>query len=276
MNDESKIVNLLVGQMVLIFAKGKKMDVTKIINNLPGRKSLHLLQFLKGYWDLINAGPQDTAQVFKLGKIMKQMMRDEGAVAIQAYVGSQPILQQMVTEHYLAPKYSIEDLAKYEPGTLGYAYYRHMTDNKLDLDFYPKIEIKDDLDYIDLRITETHDIWHVLTGYDIDTIGEIGLQAFYLGQTDDDSFAMTLISATCLYSVIKEPRIMGNLAQVIGEGYALGKAAKSFYPVKWEEMWARPLADIRTDFNINLPKISRFQAETAKNSAEPEIYTKSA
>jgi ubiquinone biosynthesis protein COQ4 len=240
------------------------MKVSNILQKLPGRKTWHLLQFLKGYWDLINAGPEDTAQVFKLSNAMKAMMSDESPETIKAYLDSQPVYRQMLTDRYLAPKYTIADLAKYEPGTLGYAYYRHMTDNKLDLDFYPKIEIRSDFDYIDQRITESHDIWHVLTGYDIDSIGEIGLQAFYLGQTDEDTFAMTLISATCLYSVLKEPRLMGHLAQVIGEGYALGRAAKSLYPVRWEEMFGRPLAAIRAEYNINLPKISRFQAKEAQ------------
>jgi ubiquinone biosynthesis protein Coq4 len=71
-----------------------------------------------------------------------------------------------------------------------------------------------------------------------------------------------LISAGMLYAATKEPDIMGRLAVGIGEGYAMGRAAKNLMSPKWEDMWARPLADIQAEYNI-MPK-------TASVAATPE------
>jgi ubiquinone biosynthesis protein COQ4 len=45
---------------------------------------------------------------------------------------------------------------------------------------YRKIEVKDDLSCIMLRLRQSHDIWHTVTGMSTDATGEIGLQAFSL------------------------------------------------------------------------------------------------
>jgi ubiquinone biosynthesis protein COQ4 len=44
-------------------------------------------------------------------------------------------------------------------------------------DFYRKLDIKDDDSYITIRTGQTHDIWHIITGFGTDLAGEVGLQA---------------------------------------------------------------------------------------------------
>ena len=39
-----------------------------------------------------------------------------------------------------------------------------------------------DAAYVELRLSQTHDLWHVITGFDTMVAGEIGLQAFHLTQ----------------------------------------------------------------------------------------------
>lgn len=39
-----------------------------------------------------------------------------------------------------------------------------------------------DVVYGELRLSQTHDLWHVITGFDTTVVGEIGLQAFHLTQ----------------------------------------------------------------------------------------------
>jgi ubiquinone biosynthesis protein COQ4 len=250
------------------------MNLNTIIKKLPGRKIFLQLQFLKRYWDVAN-GVNDTAAVFKLNDSVKAFMQDSDQAEIKKYLEAHPVWGAMLKDRYLAPKYAIADLAQYAPGTLGNAYYKHMTDNGFDLEFYPPIKVVDDLSYLNLRVTQTHDIWHAVTGYGTDAVGEIGLQAFYLGQsgTDDDGFAMLLISAACMYAVLKEQHITGTLIEAISEGYKLGKAAKSIHSAHWEEMWDKPLADIRAEYNLTVPKITRYQSAEppTEKAAEKEL-----
>jgi ubiquinone biosynthesis protein COQ4 len=243
------------------------MKLDKLVKKLPGRKLYSQLQILKCYWGLAN-DPTSIELAFKLGGLLGGAMREIDPEGAAAYFASHPIYAPMLAERYEAPAYTLEDLAKYEPNTLGYAYYRHMMDNNLKLDYYPTIEVVDDFSYIHSRLSQTHDIWHVVSGFGTDVVGELGLQGYYLGQSNNDEFfAMTLISAGCLYAALKEQRIMSDMIQAIGAGFNLGKAAKSFHPAHWEEMWDRPLADIRAEFNVTPPKVGGIQPKVA----EPEL-----
>jgi len=52
-----------------------------------------------------------------------------------------------------------------------------------DPDYYRKIDVQNDIDYVMMRIRQTHDIWHVVTGFDTHPLGEIAIKAVELSQT---------------------------------------------------------------------------------------------
>ncbi len=60
---------------------------------------------------------------------------------------------------------------------LGHAFAHHIIDHGFDPDYYRKIDIKNDVDYVLMRMRQTHDIWHVVTGIGTDPVGELGLKA---------------------------------------------------------------------------------------------------
>lgn len=74
-------------------------------------------------------------------------------------------------------------LSQLPSGSLGYCYAQHIQRENLDQDFYPKIKVCDDGSYLAMRSRQTHDIWHVVTGFGTDGLGETQLQAFSLAQT---------------------------------------------------------------------------------------------
>src|SRR5581483_1426369 len=70
-------------------------------------------------------------------------------------------------------------LRRLPDGTLGREYVRFLDDNHITPDVFQKPEIGDDrIAYVMQRVRQTHDLWHVLTGYTPDVPGEILLQAF--------------------------------------------------------------------------------------------------
>ena len=66
--------------------------------------------------------------------------------------------------------------------TLGRAYIDFLDTQGFDPADIPQLDVEDDGTYILNHLRETHDLWHVLTDFDVDTAGEGGLQAFYLAQ----------------------------------------------------------------------------------------------
>ncbi|MGI9265479.1 MAG: Coq4 family protein, partial [Gammaproteobacteria bacterium] len=97
--------------------------------------------------------------------------------------------------------------------------------------------------------TETHDIWHVVSGFGNDEPGEIGLVAFYCAQTGLPIFILLLAIAllnTALYSHDK----VGERFDAIGEGWLAGKRAKPLYGIDWSKQWHRPIAELRRDLKL--------------------------
>src|SRR6266511_3895725 len=78
---------------------------------------------------------------------------------------------------------SLPALVDMPPDTLGGAFARFMRARGLAPENLPNKPASTELDYIVAHLYETHDLWHVLTGFDTDPAGELALQAFLLAQT---------------------------------------------------------------------------------------------
>lgn len=128
-------------------------------------------------------------------------------------------------------------------GTLGREYTRFLDSNGISPDaFTPPSTIKDDrVAYVMMRIRQTHDLWHVLTGYTPDVAGEVLLQAFTYAQLRAPSALAIAIVGTLRHGR-KAPRFGHRLVTAFRRGKRTKKLA-TFY---WEDHWAEPLAELRT------------------------------
>jgi ubiquinone biosynthesis protein Coq4 len=124
-----------------------------------------------------------------------------------------------------------------------------MLDNNLSVDFFPTIKIEKPIDYLALRIRQTHDMWHILTGFDTSVEGEVGLQAFMLAQTKSPLAAL-IISAGSLHVLTTYPENLSKLYDCIQRGWGLGKSAKFLLGFKLEQMWSEDLQKLRRDFAL--------------------------
>jgi len=100
---------------------------------------------------------------------------------------------------------------------------------------------------------KTHDIWHVVTGFDTSSTGEFALQAFYLAQFPNVIQFSIMLSPFIRVFLTKENNDIGNLMKIITTGYEMGKTAKPMEYIVWEDKWSENIEDIRKEFNI--PKL---------------------
>ncbi|MGA9521294.1 MAG: Coq4 family protein [Myxococcaceae bacterium] len=175
----------------------------------------------------------------------------------------------MMAQRFLAPPYMLEDLAHLPEGTLGHAYRRHMLDNGLKADFFAPIEPSDDAAYARLRMYQTHDIWHVVTGYSTSTAGEVSIVGFYLGQFDRYAgpnahhamgFTAMLAGTAFMHAALMRPDRMRPFYRGFTEGFTRGQTARSLFAARWEEMWERPLVDIRAEYGVGERAAARASA----------------
>jgi len=156
-----------------------------------------------------------------------------------------PLLERMWQARYCPDHYDIDRLLALSPATLGGAYARFMSRHDLRPDYYDAVKPRHKFHFLRLRVRQTHDIWHVLTGFDVDPLGELGLQGFYFGQLTNGLSALLLAGGIfrCLFT--GRYADLERYIDVFCEGYRNGRAARPLLGVEWEQLWSEPLDSLR-------------------------------
>jgi ubiquinone biosynthesis protein Coq4 len=140
-----------------------------------------------------------------------------------------------------------ELLATCEPGTLGYVLATHMKRCGLNPNIFRPAAVNTPEDYAIVHITETHDIWHVVTGFGNDEPGEIGVVAFYCSHTGAPIFILLLAVVLLNTALFSHDRTAERFDAIV-EGWNAGKRAHSLFGIDWATQWHRPIEDFRTEF----------------------------
>ncbi|MEM8772981.1 MAG: Coq4 family protein [Pseudomonadota bacterium] len=171
-----------------------------------------------------------------------------------------------------------ESLRRLPEGTLGREYLDFVTREGLSAEGFQKEmeESGEDLSKLDAsrqlyinRIRHSHDLFHVLTGYGRDFIGELGLLGFTYQQSGLRTFAIML-----QFSILKARKDFPGLPvrAVVREGHRIGKNANRLHAADWESLLAQPLHAVRAQYNIKSPELYLSIAE--ESAARDETYRK--
>lgn len=188
--------------------------------------------------------PEDTTRVFVLGLLVsrraypqflaRMTMDDRGARLLR----ERPAIDSTVVD--------FERLRALPATTLGGAYVRYLDRNELDPDlFQAPPGLPEVPSYVAKRMRQVHDIWHVLTGYETNVRGEVALQAFTWAQTDAPSALLITVGALLRFGLADR-----SMLPMAIDGYRRGRRAEFLPPLWLEEMWERPLEDVRRELNI--------------------------
>lgn len=163
---------------------------------------------------------------------------------------SDPALAGLWRNRYCPEPYDVDQLLSLDPGTLGGMYARHMKSRGLRPDFFDAVTPRHSMHYLRLRLRQTHDIWHILTGFDTDPVGEVGLQGFYFAQFTNGQSAL-IIAGAILKSVLRMRYCeLEQFVAAFCEGYQNGRQAQPLLGVKWEDLWRERVADLRYRLDI--------------------------
>lgn len=195
--------------------------------------------------------PANTNYVFMIGNAQDRLaneLRLEGKIA-DPY--KDPDIKQLWQDNYHPAKYDLIVLKMLPNYTLGFNYAQHMIDNNLNPDYYKDTVPVSPMHYLRLRIRKTHDIWHLITGFDTSDIGEMGLQGFYMAQFTNGQ-SVLILAGGIMKSIfsLKYNLLEQYLASFI-KGYNQGKLSKSLLPVKWEELWEEDIEQVKKIYLTN-------------------------
>lgn len=98
------------------------------------------------------------------------------------------------------------------------------------------------------RMRDTHDLWHALTGYRGDVLGELALLAFLLGQHWHPGIALLVAGGF-------SRGLAGDGAWLVAEGYVRGKRAAWLPSQPWEALLPLPVAEVRARLRVGSPPV---------------------
>lgn len=119
------------------------------------------------------------------------------------------------------------------------------------------------------RVRDSHDIWHVLTGYGRDPLGELALLGVMYSQVKN--LGMAFIALLALPNIAKTYPGAPTKRAVL-QGFRTGRRAKWLVAQDWETLLAYPLESVRTTLQIDPPSyylrcLPNFDAASSNSDA---------
>ena len=188
--------------------------------------------------------PEDTLQVFLLSLVLNRralapvlgrMAAEEGGLEL---LSERPRIDSSEVDY--------QALRELPAGTLGREYVRFLDDNGLDPDMFqeppglPAVP-----GFVSRRLRQSHDIWHVVTGYSPDVPGEVALQAFTYAQVGAPS-ALVVTIIGCSRWALAHPGLIAESMRAYRRGQEAGFLAAG----RWEVLWEEPLSEVRARLGL--------------------------
>lgn len=173
--------------------------------------------------------------------------------AIQASLEATPEGQRLLRERpeLSSDHVDYEALRRLPETTFGGAYVRHLDGNRITADYQAAAtrHVDDpDMAYLMRRFRQTHDVWHALLGLGITGHEEVIIHSFSYGQLRLPVSAMIMLLGTMKHIVLEKR--WGALRHSMFDAYRAGRDAAPLLPVYWEDLWERPLDEVRATYNV--------------------------
>ena len=149
--------------------------------------------------------------------------------------------------------FTLAQLASAPAGSLASEFRTLIVDNGFDLEVLDRdaLSLRDlpaPLNYLNARILQVHDLWHLVGGYRTTGLHEIAISAFQLAQFGHAYSAWVL--AVTLASASVEPVRYGVLSGVIAAAWSHGRATPPLLRVDWPSVWAEPIGTVRERLGV--------------------------
>ncbi len=226
------------------------------------------------------ADKEDTQQVFEIMRALNGRSTLNGYHRLlRTREGARQAYRRLELAELLDDRAYVEAFA---PGTLGHAYAEFTRREGLSSQGLAEesrkglkpeeIVVEHPVAWFGRRTRDIHDLWHVLTGYGRDALGEACLVAFSYAQTGGLGWAF--IAASAAFQYWRHDRRQPYV-QAIWEGYRNGRAAEWLLGQDYETLLSQPLFAARAQLNIREPRVYLSIPEPARDRqlqtrAEPQ------
>ncbi len=211
--------------------------------------------FWTAFWALLDEPPGTlgaggvTQRTAELLAHISPGMRDRVARAALAYPGCEAAAAQ----GYPA-KFTMDALSTCPKDSLGGEFHSLIVDNGFDLEVLDRdalqlADLPPPLDYLNARILQCHDLWHLAAGYRTTGLHEVAISGFQLGQFGHQYSAMFLAMVLSRAS-FDRPEAAALLLDTILGAWVHGRESPPLLGVAWEAIWDRPMATVRAELGL--------------------------
>ena len=182
------------------------------------------LKMFRAFFSLVK-NPTKTDKIFELADAGRNRRRKSVEVTMKPILENEEFLQ-LWKDRYNRTS-DIQTLRDFPEETFGRKFAEFLDEHHFQPNSFPPVEPDTALDYLVSRMRHTHDLWHVLTGYETTIVDELALQAFGLAQVKSPLSAI-IIAAGILHLVIFKPTEVVQAFEGISQGFLRGKTSRPF------------------------------------------------
>ena len=159
-------------------------------------------------------------------------------------------------------RFSLDDLARCPKESLAGHLHSLVVDDGFDLEVLDRdslglTDLPPPLDYLNVRILQCHDIWHLVAGYETTGLHEVAISGFQMAQFGHHYSSMFLGLVLTKVAFTQPFEGTGFLLDTILSAYRHGRETPPLLGVAWEEVWDRPVDEIRLMLGVS-PYVSPY------------------
>lgn len=217
------------------------------------RPTRNPLRYLQAVWRLVVRDPEtttDEAAIVEIGFARSRLGRrfarwGEVVGALQTDPRTAPA---MLARKSFGP-IVLAELGALPEGTLGRVFADHCRLRGIDPNLV-HVPPTDEVGWLLNHLYQTHDIWHVVTGWGNDLPGEVGLGGFYTAQLGAPPFFGYLFALLMLNGIFRRAKL-APLFDALSAGYQAGKRSAPLFGADWDVLFRLPLDEVRRRFAVD-------------------------
>ena len=160
---------------------------------------------------------------------------------------------ELIEQRYPPFQPDLQALSELADDTLGHAYAGMIRRMNYDPEFFRPRDTSSEALWLTQRIATTHDIHHVIAGFNTEPAGESGVLAITATQIGFPAYVLLNLLAS-FKSVRFQPAELEAISCGIAHGNRIGLEAAPLVVQKWEEGWDKPLNEWRQELGVRIPE----------------------
>jgi ubiquinone biosynthesis protein Coq4 len=211
--------------------------------------------FWDGLWGLLEEAEQNlgavnvTTRTAALAGLISPNIQARVAATAMAYPGVPAAVAQGMPR-----RFTVAELAARPAGSLAREFHDLIVDNGFDLEVLDRDalgleKLPPTLAYLNARILQCHDLWHLVGGYSQTALHEVAISGFQLGQLGHH-YSSVFLGMVLARVAFERPEGGPLMLDTILSGWAHGRRTPPLVGVDWPAVWDRPLAEVRAKLGV--------------------------